>query len=878
MRTFLTFMCVVLSAFILAAVCFYGSSSFTTMKNYTAAEEGMWELNISSWIQNEEQYEIARNHAVVDDYLYVRSENVYVDAENSDDERVKYFEITDGKNSWRTRTLFSEKENGNPKLSGRGLVQYRNYTDDGAVVPYFLKEAGYSEGDTVTLSVRPADAAYDDGSALIKEIRNKISERQKEKKNYSGSVKSELSLRGTDIDDYPLAGIKYGEPEEITFRIAGFAAAGTKGDFISRGSTDISFRELAEKNPDLDFNEDPHFFIRLSDSCDFDEAVRLLFTDLGYDQKDFYDLQPETNDLLLALEVKSPNAMVKVIIIIVPVSIVILIAWFISRFVIDNTFEMAVKERSMHFAELRVIGASKGQIAAIVLTEALFYCLTAVPAGILLALILCRIMFTAISRSGLEMFEFSAYPLFVVLSAFLSVSAVFISAYTSAMWAARKLSPAEALNFGKPSRRKNVRRKKTKLYTGFKRFLLKYTKKNIMAVKSRFVISTVTMALGILMFTLTTLTLLSFRTFYAKFEDSMPGYDFEINELYVPDTEYLQTVSEELRRDEVFSEFRTEGSEIICFSSDSVSDPGGAVQFEVHGAHAYGELQFINEEQYRFYELDKTTGISYADFSEKKMVFYNKSVYGSGSELEFGFTAPKIKYEKEFKRFKEDVTLTLSENNILNVSGTVRTTYWYNPNAFFISLENVDEYSSGTPDYKVWLTVNGREHYDEALECVKSFEKTTGAEFTNLYRFNTGFELFLKAIIKSVLIFLVSVWVTGILSMINSVNTSVLNRSTELMMLRSLGMTEKQLRESVLLETVMFSSAAAVTGTGAGTLLFTGVSNMVVTVYSEPLPEITGMVIAVIAVTLVINVLIALLSALPAVKALGRIENIARTE
>ncbi|MBR3025130.1 MAG: ABC transporter permease, partial [Oscillospiraceae bacterium] len=138
--------------------------------------------------------------------------------------------------------------------------------------------------------------------------------------------------------------------------------------------------------------------------------------------------------------------------------------------------------------------------------------------------------------------------------------------------------------------------------------------------------------------------------------------------------------------------------------------------------------------------------------------------------------------------------------------------------------------------------------------------------------------LFLKAIIKSVLIFLVSVWVTGILSMINSVNTSVLNRSTELMMLRSLGMTEKQLRESVLLETVMFSSAAAVTGTGAGTLLFTGVSNMLAKIYSEPLPEITGMVIAVVSVTLAVNLLIALLSALPAVRALGKVENIARTE
>ena len=125
-----------------------------------------------------------------------------------------------------------------------------------------------------------------------------------------------------------------------------------------------------------------------------------------------YEFPHPENNLLLALEVKSPYAMYQIMAFLSsPILIVLLIGWFIARFVIDNAFEMAVQERSTHFAALRIMGASKGQVAFVVLIEALFYCLTAIPLGMILAVfIVCRMCFNSFHKSGIDIFEFSAKP------------------------------------------------------------------------------------------------------------------------------------------------------------------------------------------------------------------------------------------------------------------------------------------------------------------------------------------------------------------------------------------------------------------------------------------------------------------------------------
>ena len=98
------------------------------------------------------------------------------------------------------------------------------------------------------------------------------------------------------------------------------------------------------------------------------------------------------------------------------------------------------------------------------------------------------------------------------------------------MWASRKLSPAEALNFGKPKSKRKLRRRKSKLNLSSRKWLRRYTKKNIKACKSRFIVATITMALGVLMFTFTALIGNRSHSEMKDMNDDL-NYDFYIDSI-----------------------------------------------------------------------------------------------------------------------------------------------------------------------------------------------------------------------------------------------------------------------------------------------------------------------------------------------------------
>ena len=711
----------------------------------------------------------------------------------------------------------------------------------------------------------PGEKGFDD---LPKDI--------KKKARYS-NISAMLQEKGVSWQDTPLADIQYGEPLEISMKISGFTERTplNEDDYyfgITNGTkTNISLTDILQNNPELAYGGSSLLRIRLIDNFDYDKALEMLFTDLGYDySREFYEKPVETNDLLLALELKSAYAVYKVMfVIIVPALLVLLIAWFISRFVIDNTFEMAVKERSTHFAALRIIGASKIQIAAVVLIEALFYCFTAVPLGIISAVLLCKASFTAFRRSGLDMFEFSAKPFFIFIAAFLVVIAIFISAYTSAMWAARKLSPAEALNFGKPrSKKRKLRKRKSKLYLSAKKFLSRYTRKNIGVAKGRFVISTITMALGVLMFTMTSLILLLAYSEYNKVKHDIEIVDFDVLDFVSSDPE--SDAGKYFDDPKIFSNYRLYGSVSYNLNTDEGSDRLAAEKLCTGNRRSarYCFLHAVDETSYKKLELDTITGMSYQEFEDRDEAFYNNCVYGAPDEVDHIDAYTPEKYERSYTPLKKGCDL-VTENNIrFHITGIVvseDTQY-----SIIIPLKKAPEYNMR---YYIELTVNGIENYDAALERFEDFrnnESFLGAY--NDFTHNTGLFSFIGAIVKTVLIFLVSIWLVGILSMINSVNTSVLNRSRELMMLRSVGMTRKQLRRSVLLETVMFSATAAVSGT------IIGVAAFIITFGVDELRKPTALtvILPVVIASLALNIIIALLAALPAIRSLGRVESIAQ--
>lgn len=899
LRTFLTFMCIMLSAFILSTVCVYGSSIYTTGYNYAADERGLWELEISPWTGNDEKaIETAKNHAVVSDYYLSRFEEIHFSGAftESGQGRLGRFKISDGKNSYTTGSLSVGKREGNTDLlPSRDRQHNKVYKEEGAIVPYIFRNMGYSEGDTLNLTITPFTAVYDETSDIMKEIRAELKEQNgtvltpgekgfddlpkdiKKKARYS-NISAMLQEKGVSLQDTPLADIQYGEPLEISVNISGFTQRTPLDGYeyyftITNGTkTNISFVDILKNNPELAYGGNSLLYIRLIDNFDYDEALKMLFTDLGYDYSTkFYEMPVETNELLLALELKSAYAVYKVMfIIIVPALLVLLIAWFISRFVIDNTFEMAVQERSTHFAALRIIGASKLQIAAVVFIEALFYCLTAVPLGIISAVLLCKASFTAFRRSGLDMFEFSAKPSFIFLAAFLVVIAIFISAYTSAMWAARKLSPAEALNFGKPrSSKRKLRKRKSKLYLSAKKFLSRYTRKNIGAAKGRFVISTITMALGVLMFTMTSLILLLAYSEFNKVKNKIEMVDFQVFEFASSDPE--SDADKYFDDPEIFSNYKLYGHNNYNLSTKEGSDRLAAEKLSTGNRKSASScfLHAVDENGYKELELDTITGMSYQEFEDRDEAFYNNCVYGAPDEMEYiADYTPKEKYERSYTALKKGCDLFTVNNESFHITGIVvseDTQY-----AIIIPLKKAVDYGMR---YNIDLTVNGIENYDAALERFEDFKDNENYSYAyNEFTYNTGRFSFIGAIVKVVLIFLVSIWLVGILSMINSVNTSVLNRSRELMMLRSVGMTRKQLRRSVLLETVMFSATAAVSGT------IIGVAAFIITFGVDELRKPTALtvILPVVIASLALNIIIALLSALPAIRSLGRVESIAQ--
>ncbi|MDE7099161.1 MAG: FtsX-like permease family protein, partial [Ruminococcus sp.] len=142
----------------------------------------------------------------------------------------------------------------------------------------------------------------------------------------------------------------------------------------------------------------------------------------------------------------------------------------------------------------------------------------------------------------------------------------------------------------------------------------------------------------------------------------------------------------------------------------------------------------------------------------------------------------------------------------------------------------------------------------------------------NNYATGTGLDEFINSIIKILVSFIVSIWAVGILSMVNSINTSVLNRSRELIMLRSIGMSKKQLRKTVVLESVMFSAVSSC----LGTLLAMGMFFLFMGALDFHPTMLISMAVGLLA-SIGINILIAMLASVPALKSLERAESLVKT-
>ncbi len=938
LRSLLMFLCITLSVFVLNTFIVYSTSFVRTVYNEAVHERGAWEVeaaglfnecnngaarNVSSF---EEAVLMAEHHLAVKDLYCLKRPFSHISAERDEDGWQGFYELTfDNGTTLRTLSASQAKTMGNISIVGEIVPDYLSgdIPADSAIVPNWFSDLGYKEGDTLTFTITPMCGQINENGENVRAVREEIARLNAEstteyryvRDDYTGEevpysnvdAVYEYSLLSylTDFGNYgymdlELTDIQYGEPMEISLKIAGFEPYDADImlpylGLITSMDSPIDFSKLdptvnGRRFGDVDSYD--YVYMIMNPNRLIDDDMAMLLEDMGFESETAYEEavnneQITLNGFVNTVGLRSVSKIGDYSIYIAAYLILALIVWLMARFVIDNAFEISVQERSSQFAALRIMGASRGQLTALVLSEGLFYCLTAVPIGVVASMLMCRSVFNSFKASGFRSCEFHASPLATVIGILLCIAGIIISSYTSAMWASRKLSPAEVLSYGKPKstkkhifsrREKPAKQKKSHLKSGSKSFMVRYTFKNIFRTKKRFLISTVAMALGVIMFTFCVQLALFLRKDLTHELKKTEGYDFYI---YSYDTD-MDDVITQLENSPNFCDVEVGLSTSLDFRDRDSREKLEALpckslteEFSSISDICIG-LSSVRRQTYESEGLEQLLGMTYEEFQQtdclylrQRIIYFNEEIDADGnnipqedsperfvpmSDLGLGDTL-----ELECERLSEPVKL----GGVL-YSGTWTT--------FFASdayIRRLISESSPTLSSSIDLTlsVTDTQHYDAALAELNKIGSSGSIEVCDEYMGHTGLRSFIKTMIKVMLTFMLSVWLTGIFSMMNTLNTSVLNRSGELLMMRSVGMTKKQLYGNVILESVLFAAFSALIGTAVSMLGFYALVR-----YASDFQDFhySGLAITTMAASFAVNVIISLFAAIPGIRTLTR--------
>lgn len=190
---------------------------------------------------------------------------------------------------------------------------------------------------------------------------------------------------------------------EFDYRISGFG-----GDVTISSDADIvgaflnwdAFQSLVEVEGET---LAPVWFIRFADNANVRKIIGQLHQTYGFTQETLTE-----NTALLGLEGFSSDSYVMGMYLVAAILFVLVLA--AGVFMIAGSLNSRTAERTQFFGMLRCIGASRAQIMHIVRLEALYWCKTAVPIGVLIGIVVTWAL-CALLRFGAGA-EFVQIPLF----------------------------------------------------------------------------------------------------------------------------------------------------------------------------------------------------------------------------------------------------------------------------------------------------------------------------------------------------------------------------------------------------------------------------------------------------------------------------------
>lgn len=183
------------------------------------------------------------------------------------------------------------------------------------------------------------------------------------------------------------------------------------------------------------------YYIRLRDGINARQFIADVKEQYGWTEEHLSE-----NTSLLGITGYSSNAFMGGLYMVA--FVLFLLVLFAGVLMITGSINSSVAQRTQFFGMLRCIGASRKQILHLVRLEALYWCKTAVPAGVVLGIAvtwaLCAVLRYAVAGEFLTIPLFAVSPIGIVFGAATGVLSVLLAARAPARRAAR-VSPAAAV-------------------------------------------------------------------------------------------------------------------------------------------------------------------------------------------------------------------------------------------------------------------------------------------------------------------------------------------------------------------------------------------------------------------------------------------------
>lgn len=487
---------------------------------------------------------------------------------------------------------------------------------------------------------------------------------------------------------------------------------------------------------------------------------------------------------------------------------------FCGYLMISNVFAISISKDVRYYGLLKTIGTTPKQIRRTIRIQALWLCLIGVPVGLFIGYLVGSVLVPVVlSIINTDIIKMSVHPLIFILSGLFSIFTVAISISNPSRIAAR-VSPVEALRAVDNTNHKNKKLKKSSEIN-----LLSMARNNLGRNKKRALMVTISLSLGLIILNATYSVANSFDM--DEYLSRMIGSDFAIGDVsnfnvnifYTNQDTLSQEFFEQLSFQEGLKEINNiYFSEPLALTNSDFSHIPSQVA-SVYGVKG-GGLRMLEEAARKSEQLFHIYGLDHGVL-DRLTILQGSIDMEKLATGKYVIAAPydeagKVLYYKLGDRVAlPDANGTMGEYEILaittipyNISikhSHPLTPEFYLPSEVFLTqIENKTPMLStiNVAENHVGSIEHFLEDYCNAIDPNMDFESK--ASLTAEYE---GTQKTFKAvgITLSILVALI-----GLMNFINTIVTSIITRRRELATLQSIGMTNRQMTQMLILESLIY--------------------------------------------------------------------------